>query len=301
MSEILAKMCDVTARQLEKRAEGVKNPEKRQKILDKAAKERQQAEVYRRVKDAGHAPPQAPQTGPMQGAGPPHPGQRPGPGMPPAGMHPMDAPTHQLRHVPPGAGQPPGRPPRQGFAPAGQPAPAPAPAGSGSQEPGGGGMSRAKKVGIGVVAVFALIGAVSVFGNGDAVEDGFDRATAPTTAAPPAAAPAASGPDPQDLQACQRAGEVMRDWGALAQGVGDGSVGLPQLARETTDAMDGMSEVPIIANDADVIAASRALTGQFEMIAAAARRGDISALSRLASEGGSMATDVATACRGAVT
>lgn len=291
MSEILAKMADSTARQLEERAAKATDPVKRDKLLAKAAKQRLEAEGYRRPRRSAPTPPRALRPGPMQGTGAPLPAPGPGPGAPPAGMNPMDAPTHQLRPVQRGVGPAVPPSPQHGFIPA-QGAPLPEPA-----QPGTAPMPRAKKIGIGVVAVFALIGAASVFGNGDAAQDGFDAATAPP--APSAAAPVASGPDPADVRACQRAGEVMEAWAPAAQGLSTGETDLPELARETRTAMDGMSEVPIIANDPGVTAASRVLTGQHEMIAAAAGRGDLSNLATLAGDGAGMVDDLVSACRSA--
>lgn len=283
MSEMLAKMADSTARQYEKRAASATDPTKRQKLLDKAAKSRQEAAEMRRPKAAAPAP----QAVPGRDAGRL-------PETAPARVHPMDAPTQRLRHVPSG----PGRPPREGLAPAAAQAPAPV-----AQAVPAAPMSWMKKVGIGVVSGFAFIGLVTVFGGGG--DDGGSMDGDDTAVAAPAAVDApveqeAAAVDPADVAACVRAGEVMGEWNPVAQGLATGEVGLPEFATATRTAMNGMSEVPILANDERVHDAGRALTAQYEMIAAAATRGDLPTLSELASEGTGIVREVVSACSAAV-
>ena len=284
MSEMLAKMADSTARQYEKRAASTTDPTKRQKLLDKAAKSRQEAAEMRRPKAAAPAP----QTGPGRDVGRL-------PEAAPARVHPMDAPTQRLRHVP----SVPGRPPREGLAPGAGQVPAPV-----AQAVPAAPMSSLKKVGIGVVSVFAFIGLVTVFGGGGddgGSTDGDDAAVAaPAVVDAPVEQEAAVAVDPADVAACVRAGEVRGACASAAQGRGTGEVGLPEFATATRTAMNGMSEVPILANDERVHDAGRALTAQYEMIAAAATRGDLPTLSELASEGTGIVREVVSACSAAV-
>ncbi|MER5673563.1 hypothetical protein ABT005_20185, partial [Pseudonocardia alni] len=182
--------------------------------------------------------------------------------------------------------------------PAGRPGGAPDPGTTGPGDGPPAGTSRLRRLGIAVVALFALIGVGSVFGGGgDPGPDDPGAAAAPAPAAAPAATRAGAHPD--DLAACRRAGEVMGDWTPVAEGIATGTTDLPELASATRRATEGMSEVPPMADDARIAAAARDLTAQYERIAAAASRGDLSRLATLAGDGSTMVDELVAACRAA--